>query len=170
MLFLLHTTSVEISTFANIVWFRRFGLICHREMQKIGQTCRVANFFACSSVFCATQRVCPERRAGTSDSSCRLECKPNRFCGGPSPLKEVAAERAGGCLCGAVRYRLAGSPGVHCCHCDMCRRATGSAFAVLAWIPFERLFWTSGRPRYRRSSPLAERGFCPECGSPLSLI
>ena len=82
----------------------------------------------------------------------------------------VIVEYAGGCLCGRVRYRMAGTPRVHYCHCDMCRRATGSAFAVLAWTKFDRLFWTSGRPEYRRSSPLAERGFCPKCGSPLTLI
>lgn len=52
----------------------------------------------------------------------------------------------------------------------MCRRATGSAFAVLAWLPLESVTWTSGRPKYRRSSPLAERGFCGDCGSPLALI
>lgn len=38
-----------------------------------------------------------------------------------------------GCLCGAVRYTVNAAPRVHYCHCDMCRRATGSAFAVLAW-------------------------------------
>jgi hypothetical protein len=78
-------------------------------------------------------------------------------------------EIAGGCLCGAVRYRLTNTPRVHYCHCDMCRRATGSAFAVLAWVPFDALSWTSGRPKYRRSSPLAERGFCESCGTPLTL-
>jgi hypothetical protein len=78
-------------------------------------------------------------------------------------------ESSGGCLCGAVRYRLTNVPRVHYCHCDMCRRATGSAFAVLAWISINHLFWTSGRPKYRRSSPLAERGFCAECGTPLTL-
>jgi hypothetical protein len=42
---------------------------------------------------------------------------------------------SGGCLCGAVRYRVKAAPRVHYCHCDMCRRATGSAFAVLACRP-----------------------------------
>jgi hypothetical protein len=51
----------------------------------------------------------------------------------------------------------------------MCRRATGSAFAVLGWIAQSNLIWTSGQPRYRRSSPIAERGFCDGCGSPLTL-
>ncbi|WP_083918492.1 GFA family protein [Mesorhizobium metallidurans] len=78
-------------------------------------------------------------------------------------------EIAGRSLCSAVRYRLTSIPRVHYCHCDMCRRATSSAFAVLAWISFDHLFWTSGRPKYRRSSQLAERRFCEDCGSPLTL-
>ncbi|WP_348629845.1 GFA family protein [Mesorhizobium sp. M7A.F.Ca.US.010.02.1.1] len=58
---------------------------------------------------------------------------------------------------------------VHYCHCDMCRRATGSAFAVLAWVPSQSVNWTNATPTYRRSSPIACRGFCSACGSPLSL-
>lgn len=76
----------------------------------------------------------------------------------------------GGCLCGGVRYRLTSAPRVHYCHCDMCRRATGSAFAVLAWFPSDQLLWTRGKPKFRRSSPIAVRGFCPGCGSPLTLV
>jgi hypothetical protein len=77
----------------------------------------------------------------------------------------------GGCLCRNVRFIAAGPSRVHYCHCGMCRRATGSAFAVLAWVLASGLRWV-GRmpPRHRRSSPLARRGFCPECGTPLTLI
>jgi hypothetical protein len=84
--------------------------------------------------------------------------------------RPMMEEHGGGCLCGAIRYRLSGTPRVHYCHCDMCRRATGSAFAVLAWVAADHLFWTKGRPTSRRSSPPAERGFCRKCGSPLTLI
>jgi hypothetical protein len=78
-------------------------------------------------------------------------------------------ELSGGCLCGKVRFRVGSQPRVHYCHCDMCRRATGSAFAVLAWVPIQSLTWTAAAPACRRSSPIAQRGFCPDCGSPLSL-
>lgn len=38
---------------------------------------------------------------------------------------------AGGCSCGAVRYRLTRAPMfTHCCHCRQCQRLTGSAFVV----------------------------------------
>ena len=38
----------------------------------------------------------------------------------------------GGCLCGSRRYEFRGDP-PHSgyCHCNMCKRATGGAFAVL---------------------------------------
>lgn len=51
----------------------------------------------------------------------------------------------------------------------MCRRVTGSAFAVLAWVPSASLSWLIAEPSIRRSSPIASRGFCKDCGSPLTL-
>jgi hypothetical protein len=75
----------------------------------------------------------------------------------------------GGCLCGAVRFTVNAAPRVHYCHCDMCRRATGSAFAVLAWVPSDQVAWAKADPTIRKSSPVAERGFCSACGSPLTL-
>ncbi|WP_352562841.1 GFA family protein [Mesorhizobium australicum] len=78
-------------------------------------------------------------------------------------------ELNGGCLCGRIRFNVTSEPRVHYCHCDMCRRATGSAFAVLAWVPSPDLTWIDATPAYRRSSPIAQRGFCPACGSPLTL-
>jgi hypothetical protein len=79
-------------------------------------------------------------------------------------------ELTGGCLCGSVRYTAEGPPRVHYCHCNMCRKATGSAFAVLAWVAAKNLRWhgTATR-RERRSSPIAARSFCPRCGTPLTL-
>ncbi len=46
----------------------------------------------------------------------------------------------GGCSCGAVRYRLTTAPMfVHCCHCLLCQRQTGSAFAINALIETSRI-------------------------------
>jgi len=45
----------------------------------------------------------------------------------------MAAPLEGGCLCGAVRYRVAALAGpVLLCHCGQCRKAQGSAFAANA--------------------------------------
>ena len=76
----------------------------------------------------------------------------------------------GGCLCGARRYAFEGDP-PHSgyCHCDMCKRATGGAFAVLVQARRAQLQWTGKPPAVFRSSPIATRGFCPECGTPLFL-
>ncbi|MHC1550347.1 GFA family protein [Phyllobacterium sp. K27] len=76
---------------------------------------------------------------------------------------------SGGCLCGTVRFHLAEIERTHLCHCDMCRRATGSAFAVLSWVKSDKLRWMSALPKQRRSSPLAIRSFCGDCGTPISL-
>ena len=76
----------------------------------------------------------------------------------------------GGCLCGAVRYRLATAPKeVWFCHCGQCRKAQGSAFA--ASVPVSRSDFTllSGGAALKafRSSPHKARWFCSHCGSPL---
>lgn len=76
--------------------------------------------------------------------------------------------REGGCLCGAVRFRSEAAPShISYCHCRMCQKATGAPFSVMANFPRDAVDWT-GRPRLRRSSPFSVRGFCGECGTPLS--
>ena len=76
----------------------------------------------------------------------------------------------GGCLCGACRYEIKGGPTRSgYCHCNMCKRATGGPFAVLARARRDALTWTKGRPAIYRSSPIATRGFCSQCGTPLFL-
>ena len=43
-------------------------------------------------------------------------------------MTEGSTELAGGCACGAVRYRLTSAPMfVNCCHCLDCQRQTGGA-------------------------------------------
>ena len=82
----------------------------------------------------------------------------------------------GGCLCGAVRYAIEAEPGsgldaaslrATYCHCSMCRKASGGAYASLLSIPRGAIAWTDASPTVYRSSPVARRGFCGRCGSPL---
>jgi hypothetical protein len=76
---------------------------------------------------------------------------------------------AGGCQCGAVRYTIHGEivrPGL--CHCRMCQLAFGSYFAPLGEIAVGDLTWTRGAPKIYRSSSAAQRGFCQNCGTPLT--
>ena len=75
----------------------------------------------------------------------------------------------GGCQCGAVRYRVDMQPvGAHFCHCRMCQRAVGNVFASLAPVLKERLVWDKKPPQFFKSSTAAQRGFCAQCGTPLT--
>jgi hypothetical protein len=75
----------------------------------------------------------------------------------------------GGCQCGAVRYALYAEPdSADICHCRMCQKAVGNLFMAVAGVPLDQFAWTSGEPTVFRSSSAAERGFCSDCGTPLS--
>jgi hypothetical protein len=75
----------------------------------------------------------------------------------------------GGCLCGAVRFSCHEPPLlVSYCHCRMCQKQTGAPFSVMANFSRNTLKWSGTERKLRRSSPLAVRGFCGDCGSPLS--
>src|ERR1700753_1675682 len=75
----------------------------------------------------------------------------------------------GGCQCGSIRFALSAAPvKVSICHCRMCQKASGSPFASFAEIMNEDFSWTRGKPQAFRSSSLAERDYCPGCGTPLS--
>lgn len=50
----------------------------------------------------------------------------------------------------------------------MCQRATGGLFAALAGAPKSDFAWTRGEPAFFASSNLAARGYCRDCGTPLS--
>lgn len=70
--------------------------------------------------------------------------------------------RTGGCLCGAVRYRVRGDPErVGRGHCADCRKESGSAFTVYAQWPLD-VFEMSGE-----LASYDGRGFCPRCGTRL---
>ena len=74
----------------------------------------------------------------------------------------------GGCQCGAVRYAFMQKGDASLCHCRMCQRATGGLFAALVGTPKADLSWTCGAPTMFDSSSVAERGFCAQCGTPLT--
>jgi hypothetical protein len=76
----------------------------------------------------------------------------------------------GGCQCGRVRYAMhaAKVEKPHVCHCRMCQKATGGLFAALAGCAKANLEWTRGEPDFFASSNLAKRGFCRDCGTPLT--
>lgn len=76
----------------------------------------------------------------------------------------------GGCLCGAVRYRLRSEPfDAGYCHCVQCRRSAGAPVMAFATVPIEDLQILRGEPRRRRSSRFGERWFCGDCGTQLAI-
>src|SRR5262245_7321293 len=74
----------------------------------------------------------------------------------------------GQCLCGAVRFRL--DPPfceVTVCHCGMCRRWHGHVGAYTGVAKTALHFEDARGLAWFRSSDVARRGFCRECGSSL---
>jgi len=43
-------------------------------------------------------------------------------------------------------------------------------FGAFATVRNSDLVWTRGAPAYFRSSSLASRGYCPDCGTPLTFV
>lgn len=76
--------------------------------------------------------------------------------------------KTGSCLCGAVKYEVHGPlRTVVVCHCTQCRKQTGSVMhATAARDEYFRIVETRGL-KWVRSSGMAQRGFCAECGSVL---
>lgn len=77
----------------------------------------------------------------------------------------------GSCLCGTVTYAIEGQPQlIGNCHCSICRKSHGAAFATWAIIAPEQFEWTSGTESIAgyASTPGHERCFCKRCGSPLA--
>src|ERR1700720_4500705 len=75
----------------------------------------------------------------------------------------------GGCLCGAVRFVATGQPkGVAWCHCQSCRKHSGTPVSV--FVAFDRTAYTvtKGEITKFNSSPGRWRGFCARCGSTLT--
>ncbi len=77
----------------------------------------------------------------------------------------------GGCLCGQVRYSVAGQPLMQAvCHCRNCQKQAGSAWSMIAGVPEAALAVTGTVKTYEDhgdSGGAVLRQFCPDCGSPL---
>ncbi|MDG2044101.1 MAG: GFA family protein [Maricaulis sp.] len=83
-------------------------------------------------------------------------------------MKQAAAH-IGGCQCGRSSFDVTGTPKfVAHCHCRDCRRATGAPFVTwVGWLDHQVEWIGQPRSQYSSSAGVA-RGFCAQCGSPLS--
>ena len=81
---------------------------------------------------------------------------------------------SGSCLCGEVRYTVEGSfTRFYLCHCQHCRKDTGSAHAANLFSPGGRLTWLSGAEKVRQFNlpgTRHSRSFCTTCGSALPSV
>jgi hypothetical protein len=78
-------------------------------------------------------------------------------------------QHSGGCLCGSVRFETEGEPlWVAHCHCNSCRRHTGSSVATFVGFRREQVQFPTGQPATFASSAGVTRSFCARCGTPLA--
>jgi len=84
----------------------------------------------------------------------------------------MSAGLAGGCACGAVRYRLASAPyDAGWCHCETCRRWSGAPAIAFATVPLSDFHVEAGAESLGRFETKlgGERTFCARCGSTLTM-
>ena len=76
----------------------------------------------------------------------------------------------GKCLCGEVQIKIDGniSDIIHC-HCSLCRKNSGTAYATNGFINTAEFTITAGRGSLSAFSfkPGRHRYFCKNCGSPV---
>lgn len=75
---------------------------------------------------------------------------------------------AGSCLCGAVRFTVAGElKAPDACHCVQCRKSSGH-YGVSTDVAKDKLAIEGAEHvTWYQSSAKVRRGFCAVCGSPL---
>ena len=74
----------------------------------------------------------------------------------------------GTCLCGDIAFEVDGDLiEIAHCHCSVCRKFHGSAYATFGAVDPKFFRWTHGETKivHYQSSPHGFRHFCPRCGS-----
>jgi hypothetical protein len=83
----------------------------------------------------------------------------------------MSSRHSGSCLCGAVRFEVAGDfERFYLCHCQYCRKDTGSAHGANLFSSGAKLHWLAGEDKVRvfnLPSTLHRNSFCSICGSAL---
>lgn len=79
----------------------------------------------------------------------------------------------GQCLCGCIKYEVDEiGPKMGHCHCSMCRKFHGAAFATFGEAKSENFRWIQGSEQLKTftASNGTKRQFCANCGSSLIFI
>ena len=86
----------------------------------------------------------------------------------------MSNRHSGSCLCGGVRFEIDGEfERFYLCHCEHCRKDTGSAHASNLFSSSAALRWLSGQDQVRQfnlPSTRHTRNFCGTCGSALPIL
>ena len=76
---------------------------------------------------------------------------------------------SGHCYCGAIAFEIDGqSDWIGHCHCESCRRASGSVMTTFAGFRHDQVRFTGAKPNRFSSGDGVTRSFCGRCGSPVS--
>ena len=90
------------------------------------------------------------------------------------PYHQSLTTRTATCRCGQLRATGTGEPvRVSVCHCLECQKRSGSAFAVQARWPDDRVQLTGTWTEWSRSGDSGTRAtfrFCPACGATVAYV
>ena len=79
----------------------------------------------------------------------------------------MAESMKGGCACGRIRFTAEiEDDEAYLCHCRMCQRASGNVSLAFKNLKKGKVSWAS-EPDWYKSSPIARRPFCSQCGTSL---
>lgn len=80
----------------------------------------------------------------------------------------------GSCLCGAVRFEIAGAfEHFFLCHCGRCRKGSGSAHGANLFATRAKIAWLSGEDKvtpFALAGTRHARSFCASCGAALPSV
>ncbi len=76
---------------------------------------------------------------------------------------------SGHCYCGAVSFEIDGkSDWIGHCHCESCRRHSGSVMTTFAGFKLDQVIFIGTTPNRFCTDDGVTRRFCGKCGSPVS--
>jgi hypothetical protein len=85
--------------------------------------------------------------------------------------EKMSPPYSGQCLCGTIKYRVdAIESRMGHCHCTMCRKFHGSAFATFGEAKTQNFHWLAGEANLKSyvGHNNSVRQFCATCGSSLT--
>ena len=76
----------------------------------------------------------------------------------------------GSCSCKRVRYTSTALPSrIVNCHCVECRKASGGPYQPWIRLEVKDITWEGSPPKLIKTSQVAARSFCDNCGCPMSI-